>query len=59
MRDGIALTDIQILQTNAGQPYIQVEGEVKNIAEQMGVVGWHVSISHTNHSSCAFVVAEA
>lgn len=58
MRDGIVLTDIQILQTNAGQPYIQVEGEVKNIAEQMGVVGWHVTISHTSGTSVAFVIAE-
>ena len=58
MRDGIALTDVQILQTNVGQPYIQLEGEVKNIAEQMGIFRWHVSISHTDHSSYAFVIAE-
>lgn len=58
MRDGISLTDVQILQTNAGQPYVKLDGEVKNIAVQMGVFCWHVSISHTDHSSCAFVIAE-
>jgi holo-[acyl-carrier protein] synthase len=58
MRDGIALTDIQVLQTTTGQPYIQIEGEVKNIAEQMGITAWHISISHTDYSSYAFVVAE-
>ena len=58
MRDGIALTDVQILQTIAGQPYIQLKAEVENIAREMGVFRWHVSISHTDHSSCAFVIAE-
>lgn len=58
MRDGIALTDIHVLQTNTGQPYIQIEGEVENIAQQMGILRWYVSISHADHSSCAFVIAE-
>ncbi len=58
MRDGIALTDIQVLQTNAGKPYIEIEGEVKIIAEQMGIIYWHVSITHTDNCSMAFVVAE-
>lgn len=58
MKDGIALTDIHVLQTNAGQPYIQIEGEVGNIAHRMGILHWYVTISHTDHSSCAFVIAE-
>ncbi|WDZ99694.1 holo-ACP synthase [Mucilaginibacter sp. SJ] len=58
MRDGIALTDIQVLQTVTGQPFIEIEGEIKRISEQMGIVNWHVSISHTDNSTCAFVVAE-
>jgi holo-[acyl-carrier protein] synthase len=58
MKDGIALPDIQILKTDAGKPTIQIEGEVKRIAEQIGIKSWHISISHTTHSSIAFVVAE-
>lgn len=58
MKDGIALTDIQILQTETGKPLIQIEGEVERIAEQMGIVSWHISISHTDNTSVAFVVAE-
>lgn len=59
MKDGIALTDIQILQTDAGKPVIQIEGEVKRIAQQLGIVSWHISISHTTYSSTAFVIAES
>lgn len=58
MRDGIALTHVQVLQTISGQPIIQLEAEAQNIAQKMGINNWHVSISHTDHSSCAFVVAE-
>jgi holo-[acyl-carrier protein] synthase len=58
MKDGIALTDIHVLQTSAGQPFIQVEGKVKEMADSMGIVNWFISISHTNNTSCAFVIAE-
>lgn len=58
MQDGIALTDIHVLQTATGQPMIEVDGQVKEIANKMGVVKWFISISHTNNTSCAFVIAE-
>ena len=58
MKDGIALTDIQVLQNGAGKPVIHIEGEVKKLAQQLGIVYWHISISHTTYSSTAFVVAE-
>ena len=58
MKDGIALTDIQILQTDAGQPVIHIQGEVERTAKLLGIVSWYVSISHSNRSSIAFVVAE-
>lgn len=55
--DGLALTDIQVLQHETGQPYIEVQGEVKENADRLGVTGWHVSITHTVSHSTAFVVA--
>lgn len=59
MKDGISLTDIQILQNLEGKPIIQVDGEVKRIAIQLGIASWHISISHSYNSSIAFVVAES
>lgn len=58
MKDGIALTDIEILQTDIGQPIVYVMGEVESIANKMGVNNWHISISHTESLSYAFVIAE-
>jgi len=59
MRDDISLTDIQVLQTEAGKPVIQIDGEVKRIAQELGIVTWHISISHTANNSTAFVIAES
>lgn len=58
MRDGIALTDIHILRDEFGKPIIQIEGEVKKLALQLGVAYWHISITHTSDSSTALVIAE-
>lgn len=58
MQDGIALTDIQILQSPEGKPLLELFGEVKNLADQMGVCFWHISITHSTHYSLAFVTAE-
>lgn len=58
MKDGISLTDIEIFQSDAGQPIIHIKGEVEKIAIRMGIVSWHISISHTDNTSTAFVIAE-
>src|ERR1700756_688589 len=36
MKDGIALTDVEILQTTSGQPFIKLLGNVEKIAMSMG-----------------------
>ena len=58
MEDGIALSDIEILKLETGQPRIEVKGRVKEIADSLGVKSWKISISHSDRSSMAFVLAE-
>jgi len=58
MKDGIALTDIHVLQSETGKPILEIEGQVKELAEYLGVKSWHISISHTAFNSTAFVIAE-
>lgn len=58
MQDGIALPDIQILPSESGKPIIELSGEVKKIAEAMGITHWHISISHSSTCSIARVIAE-
>lgn len=58
MEDGIALTDIQILQSENGQPFIQLQGNSLIISEKLGINFWHISITHSRYFSIAYVIAE-
>lgn len=58
MQDGIALTNIQILQTIEGAPQIVITGAETKLIKQRGIESWHISISHTDGFSIAFVIAE-
>ncbi len=58
MYDGIALTDIQVLQSNNGKPILKLDGEVKVISDKLGITMWHITITHSVNYSLAFVIAE-
>lgn len=59
MQDGIALTDIEILQDQSGKPVIELHGKVKIISDSMSISAWHISITHSKDHSIAFVIAES
>lgn len=58
MEDGISIVNIQILQTVEGAPQIVIIGPETELIKQRGIQSWHVSISHTDGFSAAFVIAE-
>lgn len=58
MLDGIALTDIQVLQTKSGKPFVELFNRTKGIADKLQISSWHLSISHSSNHSIAFVIAE-
>lgn len=58
MQDGIALTDIEILQSESGKSIVEFFDEIKKISNEIGVNFWHISITHSSNQSIAFVVAE-
>lgn len=58
MQDGIALTDIQVLQTKSGKPFVELFNGTKGIADELQISTWHLSISHSSNHSIAFVIAE-
>ncbi len=49
---------IVVLRDELGKPYIQLYGEAKARAEQMGVSRIHVTISHERHYAVANVILE-
>ena len=58
-RGKIAWTDIEVVNNKAGQPEVNLCGEVKKIAERLGIKHVSVSITHTANFAIASAVALA
>ncbi|MCF6524140.1 holo-ACP synthase [Streptomyces sp. JJ36] len=55
---GLRWTDAEVVQADSGQPSLVVRGTVAARAAELGVSGWHVSLSHDAGVASAVVVAE-
>jgi holo-[acyl-carrier protein] synthase len=58
-RGKIAWTDIEIKNNISGQPEVTLDGEVKKIADKLGIKHISVSITHTANFAIASAVALA
>jgi len=56
-RGKIAWTDIEVTNDSQGQPAVTVTGEVKKIADKLGIDQIAISITHTSDFAIASVVA--
>lgn len=56
-RGKIAWTDIEIINNAAGQPEVTLDGEVRKIADRLGIKHISVSITHTANFAIASAVA--
>lgn len=56
---GVCFTDMIIGHTDQGQPLIELTGKTAEIAQQLGIESWSISISDEAHYAVAFVVAES
>jgi len=56
-RGKIAWTDIEIINNASGQPGVTIGGEVKKIADELGIEQISVSITHTANFAIASAVA--
>lgn len=55
---GLRWTDVEIYVEPSGQPRLRVRGTVAARAAELGVRGWHVSLSHDAGVASAVVIAE-
>ena len=55
---GLAWLDVEVTNDPDGRPLMTVCGSVQRRADALGVVGWHLSISHDGGIASAFVVCE-
>jgi holo-[acyl-carrier protein] synthase len=56
-RGKIAWTDIEITNNSSGQPQVNLAGEVKKIADKLGITQISISITHTANFAIASAVA--
>ena len=50
--------DVWVRRLDTGAPRLMVEGRAAELATNAGVRRWHLSISHTDTTAIAYVVAE-
>jgi len=58
-RGKIAWTDIEVINNSSGQPQVTLDGEVKKIADKLGIGHISLSITHTANFAIASAVAVA
>ncbi|MCK4872111.1 MAG: holo-ACP synthase [Phycisphaerales bacterium] len=58
-RDGIAWTDMEIARLPSGAPKLHLTGRTAEIAADLGITHWLVSISHTQTCAVASAIGVA
>jgi holo-[acyl-carrier protein] synthase len=56
-RDGIAWTDIEVVRQPSGSPALRIGGRCEQIATDLGITDWTLSLSHTDTSAVASAIA--
>jgi holo-[acyl-carrier protein] synthase len=56
-RDGVAWTDIEVVNDASGRPVLNISGKVRELADAAGVGPMTLSITHTGNFAMASVVA--
>lgn len=56
-RSGIAWTDVGVVHAPMGRPQIVLAGKCIELARQLGIDSWYISLSHTEAYAVASVLA--
>jgi holo-[acyl-carrier protein] synthase len=55
---GVAWPEIEVVRLRSGKPTLQLHGRAAALAERMGVVRMHLSLTHSRSTALAVVVFE-
>jgi holo-[acyl-carrier protein] synthase len=55
---GLRWTDVEVVTGAGGRPRLRVSGTVAAAAARLGVIDWHLSLSHDAGVASAVVIAE-
>lgn len=58
MRQGVSFSCISVKHTESGKPTVELSDAALKVAQDRGIVSWHLSISDENQYAVAFAVAE-
>jgi len=58
IRQGVWFTQIEVLNHENGQPYVQVSGEAGMRLNELDATNIHVSITHTHNAAAAVIIIE-
>jgi holo-[acyl-carrier protein] synthase len=53
---GIAWTDAEVVREASGKPRVVLHGRCAQVAGELGITGWHLSISHTGAYATASAI---
>jgi holo-[acyl-carrier protein] synthase len=53
-----AFHDVWVERAASGRPWLVVTGRAAVLAQDAGVTAWHLSLTHTDHTAAAYVVAD-
>jgi holo-[acyl-carrier protein] synthase len=58
-RDGsMSWRDVEVHRETSGKPFLVLQGEARRVADLMGVIRVHLSLTHTEEYAAATVVVE-
>ncbi|MEQ9461623.1 MAG: holo-ACP synthase [Phycisphaeraceae bacterium] len=57
LTSGISWQDIEVIRSPLGKPNVRLSGRAHDIAAELGITDWHLSLSHTAGLAMASVIA--
>ncbi len=56
---GLAHREAEVCRETGGRPSLRVSGRAAEVAAELGVARWHLSLSHDGGVAIAYVIAES
>ena len=57
-RGELKFTEVEVVNDDLGKPSVQLYGEARRMADEMGVESVHLSLSHTSENAIAYLILE-
>ena len=57
-REGIGLREVEVIPDCRGKPHVYLNGRAAELAAELGLREWAISLSHERDTAVAFVVAQ-